>query len=88
MACLCLKGYELADAGALTVSRERGDVNEDIRATISRRNEAEAPIVVPFCQSSMGAHQKGLTPKFSRDAKRHRLQRVVRRETSEEIRKP
>ena len=74
MACLCLKGYELADAGALTVSRERGDVNEDIRATISRRNEAEAPIVVPFCQSSMGAHQKGLTPELSRLAKQGRLE--------------
>ena len=73
MACLCLKGYELADAGALTVSRERGDVNEDIRATISRRNEAEAPIVVPFCQSSMGAHQKGLTLELSRHAQWRRM---------------
>lgn len=65
MACLCLKGYELSDAGALTVSRERGDVNEDVLATISRRNEAKATVVVPFCQSAMGAHQKGLTPEIS-----------------------
>ena len=85
-ACLCLKGYELADAGALTVLRERGDVNEDIRASISRRNEAEAPIVVPFCQSSMGAHQKGLTPELSRGAKRHRLERLVRLQHSPERR--
>jgi hypothetical protein len=50
----------------MTVSRERGDMKKDLRATLSRGDEPETAIITPFCESAIDSHTKGLTSKLRR----------------------
>ena len=47
-----------SDTWATTIFRKCRDVNKDIGATLSWRNEPEASIVIPLCESAFDAHMK------------------------------
>ena len=58
---LYLEGDQLMESGPHPVPWKRGNVNEEVGRAFGWRDEAEATIVVPLRQSSMGSHEGGLT---------------------------
>jgi hypothetical protein len=72
-----LKREAFAESRALTVPWKRGNVDEHLGPTLNRRDESEAPIIIPLCESAFDTHMNGLSFARSRGSER-RLNEVRR----------
>ena len=55
-----LKRETFAESRALTVPWKGRNVGEHLRTALRGRDESEAPIIIPLCESAFDAHLKGL----------------------------
>jgi len=46
------------DHWTTAIPGERGDMNKNLRAALSRCDEAETSLIIPFCESAFNTHIK------------------------------
>jgi hypothetical protein len=76
-----LKRETFTELGALAPPLKGRDVNKYLRATLSGRDESEAAIIIPFCESAFDAHMKGVSLELDlrKPRQRHNLGQIDRR---------